>query len=66
MEIKLNDKVYNLECGTSLDEFMASLDVQIQGIAIAIEYEVIPKYQWRDKILEEGMALMMIHAVSGG
>ena len=66
MEIKLNDKLYNVEAGTTLDKFIGSLNVQIQGIAIAIDYEVIPGNQWSEKILEDGMELVMIYAVSGG
>ena len=66
MKVKLNDKSYDVVEGMRLDKFIESLDIQLQGIAIAIDYEVIPRSRWGDISLEEGMKLMMIHAVSGG
>ena len=66
MIVKLNDKRYNVAEGATLDVFIESLDIQIQGVAIAINYEVIPKNEWCEVTLTDGMALMMIHAVSGG
>ncbi|MDR1526013.1 MAG: sulfur carrier protein ThiS [Tannerella sp.] len=66
MKIKLNDKTYETAEGTTLERFMQELGMPLQGIAVAIDYEVIPKGQWCETVLEDKMELMMIHAVSGG
>ena len=66
MIVKLNDKPYELMEGTTLDSFVKNLDIQIQGIAVAINNEVVPKKKWIETTLTEGMKLMLIHAVSGG
>jgi sulfur carrier protein len=66
MRIKLNDKVYELTDGTTLGGFMERLDIPLQGIAVALDYEVVPKDRWPETVLEDNMELMMIHAVSGG
>ena len=66
MTIKLNDKPFQVAEGTALDKFVESLDVQIQGIAIAVNYEIIPKSLWQETTLSDGMEIMMVHAVSGG
>jgi len=66
MTVTVNDIPYEMAEGTTLDEFIESLNIQIQGIAVAIDYEVIPKSAWKETILTEGIALMMIHAISGG
>ncbi|MDR0699090.1 MAG: sulfur carrier protein ThiS [Tannerella sp.] len=66
MKIKLNDKVYELTDVTTLGSFMERLDIPLQGIAVAIDYEVVPKDRWHETVLEDNMELMMIHAVSGG
>ena len=66
MTVKLNDKPYEVTDGTTLDKFVERLELPLQGIALAIDYEVIPKIEWNETMLEDGMALMMIHAVSGG
>ena len=66
MKIKLNDKTYEVAEGSTLDMFVERLDIQLQGIAVAVDYEVVPKNQWYKTMLEDGMELMMIQAVSGG
>ena len=66
MIVKLNENPHEVAEGTILDKFIESLDIQLQGIAIAINNEVIPKSKWNEMRLEDGMSLMLIHAVSGG
>ena len=66
MIVTLNDIPYQVADGLTLNEFIKSLDIQLQGIAVAINYEVIPKNEWSETTLTDGMALMIIHAVSGG
>ena len=66
MKIKLNDRRYDVAEGMTLCELIEGLDVQLQGIAVAIDYQVIPRSQWRETFLKENMDVMMIHAVSGG
>jgi sulfur carrier protein len=66
MTILLNNKPHEVMEGTSLASFIESLGLQPQGIAVAIDYEVIPKEQWTETILSDRLELMLIHAVSGG
>jgi sulfur carrier protein len=66
MEVILNDKSYEVKENTSLADFVKSLGLKPEGIAIAINYEVVPKDQWPETILTDKMELMLIHAVSGG
>ena len=66
MEIILNDKPHTVKDNTSLAIFIESLDLKPEGIAIAINYEVVPKEQWTKTILVDKMELMLIYAVSGG
>jgi sulfur carrier protein len=66
MKIKLNDKTYEPAEGTTLERFMQELGMPVQGVAVAIDYEVIPKSRWNETVLADNMELMMIHAVSGG
>lgn len=66
MKIILNDKTYEIEEGTTLASFTENLGISPNGIAIALNYEVIPKNDWKTTVLKDGMELMMIHAVSGG
>lgn len=66
MNVKLNGKDYEVKEGTSLDRFLKELNIKPQGIAVAIDYKVIPKNKWDETILSDQLELMLIHAVSGG
>ena len=66
MIVKLNNKPSEIEVDTTLASFIESLEIKPQGIAIAINYEVIPKELWETTVLSADMELMLIHAVSGG
>ncbi|MDR2040716.1 MAG: sulfur carrier protein ThiS [Tannerella sp.] len=66
MTIILNDKPYETDEGMSLAAFIERLGLRPQGIAVAIDYEVVPRDRWADTILSDHMELMLIHAVSGG
>lgn len=66
MNIKINDKPYEIEAGSNLTTLMELLGQKPQGIAVAINYEVIPKDQWEKTVLTENMELVLIQAVSGG
>jgi sulfur carrier protein len=66
MTVTLNDKQYDTPEGASLADFIATLGLSPQGIAIAIGEAVVPKSRWKDTLLTDGEELMLIHAVSGG
>jgi sulfur carrier protein len=66
MEVKLNDKSYEVASGTTLEQFVNSLNLPMQGIAVAIDYEVVPRREWAETLLTDGISLMLIQAVSGG
>ena len=66
MKIALNENSYDIKEGTSLAEFLEDLNVKTQGVAVAINYCVVPKDKWSETILTDGLELMLIHAVSGG
>lgn len=66
MEIILNDKPYLVKDSTTLAAFVESLELKPEGIAIAIDYNVVPKDRWAQTVLTDKMELVLIHAVSGG
>ncbi|MDR0612089.1 MAG: sulfur carrier protein ThiS [Dysgonamonadaceae bacterium] len=66
MEIILNDKPYPVKDSTTLAAFVESLELKQEGIAIAIDYNVVPKDRWAKTVLTDKMELVLIHAVSGG
>lgn len=66
MIIKLNNQHYEVKDGTSLDSFIESIEISKNGIAIAIDFKIVPKDKWADTTLYDKQELILIHAVSGG
>ncbi|WP_165041112.1 sulfur carrier protein ThiS [Dysgonomonas sp. ZJ709] len=66
MIIKLNGQNHEIKERATIASFIEDLGLKSQGIAIAIDYEVIPKNEWAKTILSENDELMLIQAVSGG
>ncbi len=66
MTVYLNDKPYEAEEGTNLSGFIAQLGFKKEGIAIAIDFTVIPRVTWDNFRLKGEERLILIQAVSGG
>ena len=66
MTIKLNDQTHEVPEGTSLTILLENLGINPKGIAVAIDYEVVPKNKWEETILIDGLELILIQAVQGG
>ena len=37
-----------------------------RGVAVAVEGEVVPRAEWEGRVLTEGEAIEVVHAVQGG
>ena len=37
-----------------------------RGVAVAVEGEVVPRAEWEERVLAEGEAIEVVHAVQGG
>lgn len=66
MNVIINNKPVEVQEGASLSDLSKQLNLPVQGVAIAIDYKVIPRSIWSNTILEENIELMVIEAVSGG
>jgi len=54
--------------GTSLYEFLKKLGVEPESknIAVAINYEVVARYRWKEVKLSKSDKIELVHAVAGG
>lgn len=66
MNILINSKPLEVKEGSSLADLAVQLELPKDGIAIAIDYKVVPRSIWSSTILEENIELMVLEAVSGG
>lgn len=67
MNIIVNGK--NVECNgkiVTISTVMKQLELPHAGVAIAIGNAVVPKTQWDDYILNEGVKITVIKATQGG
>jgi len=67
MIIFINDEPTEFEQSHTILEILAYHQVvELQGIAIAINDEVIPKANWEKTALQKNDRLMLIRATQGG
>ena len=67
MIISINDEPTEFEQSHTILEILAYHQVvELQGIAIAINDEVIPKANWEKTALQKNDRLMLIRATQGG
>ena len=66
MKILINNKSLEVKNGASLSDLAEQLELPTDGIAIAINYKVIPRIYWGSTVLAENEELIILEAVSGG
>lgn len=69
MEIKLNGKAHTIsQAPLPLLQFLREegLDPELPGVAVAINFSVIPRSEWPEVVVQEGDAIELITARQGG
>lgn len=65
MKVTVNNK--EMETGSAtLQQLTEELALPIQGIAIAVNNRIIPRTEWADYALKEGISIVIIKAACGG
>lgn len=65
MKIYVNDKETEFG-GQTVAELVAQLGMPLNGVAVAIGMDIVPRAEWDEKKLAEGDKVMIIRAASGG
>ena len=68
MKIVLNGEMKEVQTGLSVAEAVAlsgAPDAE-RGVAVAVAGEVVPRGEWEERVLAEGDAIEVVHAVQGG
>jgi sulfur carrier protein len=63
--ITVNDESVEIREGTTVAELMDTLGFPAKGIAVAVDWTVLPRSQW-DDALTEGVKIEVVTAVQGG
>jgi sulfur carrier protein len=67
IEVSINQKIYSIpETGTLADVLPLLQILQADGVAIALNEVVIPRGEWRERVLGAGDRVFVIRATQGG
>ena len=67
MEITVNQQNYAVADNCSLQQmFTAVIRQPVQGMAIAVNQEIVPKINWENYLLKQGDQIILIKATQGG
>ncbi len=64
--IKVNQKDHKILESLTLQEFVEDLNIQTNGIAIAINSSVVKKNDWSLKLLQHNDDILIIKSTQGG
>jgi sulfur carrier protein len=63
--ITVNDESVEIREGTTVAELIDTLGFPDKGIAVAVDWAVLPRSEW-DDVLTEGVKIEVVTAVQGG
>jgi len=67
MQITINKQNYQFEENISLEKAIETLELkETNGIALALNEEIIPRSEWQKTILFDDDKIIIIGAVAGG
>lgn len=68
MKVVLNGEEKQLPDRSSVSRVVALVGASQgeRGVAVAVGGEVVPRAEWEERILSEGDAIEVVHAVQGG
>lgn len=65
MEIYVNNKLVGTEAA-NLSALASELSLPEKGVAVAVSNRLVPREQWEQTLLSEGMSVVIIKAACGG
>ncbi|MCW2515294.1 MAG: thiamine biosynthesis protein ThiS [Mycobacterium sp.] len=65
MKVVVNDESVEVDENTTVEQLLANLGVADKGIAVAVDWAVVPRSQWHHA-LADGAKVEVVTAVQGG
>lgn len=66
INIKVNNTIHQLEYNCSLETLLSGLNIEISGIAVAVNQHIISKSDWKNTALNNNDEVLIIKATQGG
>ncbi|MCB0430386.1 MAG: sulfur carrier protein ThiS [Flavobacteriales bacterium] len=65
--VHVNDQIHRVQSGYSVSDLIRQLSLEArQGIALAVNSDVIPLSDWNRTLLNDRDHILIIHATQGG
>lgn len=65
-QIILNGAPHQVAPGATLADLIEALALSQQALALAVNRNVVPRQQWRERGLQPGDQVDVVHAIGGG
>ncbi|MDT5017992.1 MAG: sulfur carrier protein [Mycobacterium sp.] len=65
MKVTVNDEAVEVDAQTTVAALLASLGFSQKGIAVAVDWSVLPRSEW-ENTLSDGARVEVVTAVQGG
>jgi sulfur carrier protein len=66
IEIELNGAPHKVPPQQTLDQLIEALALHGQALALAVNRSVVPRQQWRERVLQEQDKVDIVRAIGGG
>ena len=66
MNVVLNGELRDLPDEATIADVLALLGAPDRGVAVAVDAEVVPRGEWQDVTLRDGVRIEVVQAVQGG
>ena len=66
MTIQINGEEHSLVLGLTLTGLLQELGLSEEGVALAVNGQVLPKKNWASQVLSDGDRVEIVRAVGGG
>ena len=66
MHVVINDQEYALAEEATVKDALQLLNMTEEGLAVAVNYAVVPKNNWPVHVLSDGDVVMLVMATQGG
>ena len=65
-DILLNGAPHQVAPGTTLADLIEALSLSNEALALAVNRNVVPRQQWRERGVQPGDRVEVVHAIGGG
>ena len=65
-EILLNGAPHRVAPGATLADLIEALSLSNQALALAVDRNVVPRQQWRERAMQPGDQVDVVRAIGGG